>query len=85
MDVSKVTRVDVVDHRVGQEPFRADFFGVTPELVLQDDGRTLKVFIRDHPTATDPDVRQDIVRRMTVEMEAVRAAHRSVVRRPLTE
>ncbi len=52
MNTSKVTRVEVIDHTkdVTQGGGRAYFFmkeGVQVELSLQDDDRTLKVFINN--------------------------------------
>lgn len=85
MDVSKVTRVDIIDHRAEFAPYRHDYHGVVPELVLQDDGRTLKVFIRDHPDATAESVRQSVVESATADMVEIRDELRSVVRRRLTE
>lgn len=85
MDVSKVTRVDIIDHRAEFAPYRKDYLGVTPELVLQDDGRTLKVILTDHPTVAPAEVSADMAASMAAEMEAIREAHRSVVRRRLVE
>ena len=49
MDTAKVTRVEVINHYSGQGRYMV--FGPTPdarvEAQLQDDGRTLKIFILD--------------------------------------
>lgn len=49
MDVSKVTRFELIDHREGSDtPGRAIVrYDVDVELSLQDQGRTLKVFLKD--------------------------------------
>lgn len=52
MDTEKVTRVEVIDHTrdVFHGGGRAYFFmkeGIKVEFSLQDDGRTLKLFISD--------------------------------------
>lgn len=54
MDVSKVTRFEVIDHR--KEAFEHGLAGralvkndIKIKLSLQDDGRTLKVFMDDKP------------------------------------
>lgn len=53
MDTTKVTRVEVINHVGVPGPNTGRVFvlgpmeGITVELSLQDDGRTLKVFI-DH-------------------------------------
>lgn len=44
MDTSKVTRFEIIQGRAGRVLVR---YGVSVELVLQDDGRTLKVFLPD--------------------------------------
>lgn len=55
MDVSKVTRFEVIDHREGMlrsgRVFTTSVMdGVERvELSMQDDGRTLKVFLSDAP------------------------------------
>jgi hypothetical protein len=47
MNTSKVTRFEVIDHTF-TGPNRAIVrYGVNVELQLQDDGRTLKVFLTD--------------------------------------
>lgn len=52
MDTSKVTRVEVINHR----DYKGRVYGVGPaadvqvEVSLQDDGRTLKVFIDKRTT-----------------------------------
>ncbi len=51
-----VTRVVVVS-RFGTVE---QFYGVTAELSLQDDGQTLKLFMRDHPTVSANDVHASI-------------------------
>lgn len=43
MDVSKVTRLEVIGNNVGR---MVTLHGVDVELALQDDGRTLKVFVK---------------------------------------
>lgn len=58
MNTSKVTRVEVIDHTrdITQGGGRAYFFmkeGVQVELSLQDDDRTLKVFISSLRVKTD--------------------------------
>jgi hypothetical protein len=51
-DCSNVTRFEVIDHSAGAVNYRPDVprsvvaYGVTVQLSLQDDGRTLKVFLR---------------------------------------
>lgn len=53
VDLSEVTRFEVIDHRRGQldsRPFMA--FNAQIELRVQDDGRTVKVFVKD-PEADD--------------------------------
>jgi len=47
-DMTKVTRVELIDHRYGSPSFGRVFvaWDVSAELSLQDDGRTLKVFVR---------------------------------------
>lgn len=60
MDTSKVTRFEVIDHSFtgkGREFVR---HGVTVEFSVQDNGKTLKVFLRDSPLAK----REDVVRDM---------------------
>lgn len=53
MDVSKVTRFEVIDHRTGMlrngRVFTSSVLerGERIEFSLQDDGRTLKVFLSD--------------------------------------
>ncbi len=54
MDVSKVTRFEVIDHTppsvgfgVGGRVFVHDHAHLDLELSLQDDGKTLKVFLKN--------------------------------------
>jgi hypothetical protein len=63
-DLSAVTRFEVIDHTGRTPPVRGSegpgvivvAYGVSAELLLQDDGRTLKVFLRDRGTGdTHPD------------------------------
>lgn len=51
IDTSKLSRVTVVDERGGRvyERYQADV-----ELQVQDDGKTLKVFVRHNPTKPRP-------------------------------
>jgi hypothetical protein len=49
---SEVTRVEVINHSgrqviTSESPRTLVVYGVQPELVLQDEGRTLKVFLDD--------------------------------------
>ena len=44
---AKVTRFEVIDHTEAGEGRIIVKYGVTVELSYQDDGRTLKVFIKD--------------------------------------
>lgn len=48
-DTSKVTRLEVIDHRIhALKPGRTfSAHGCRIELSIQDDGRTLKVFVDD--------------------------------------
>lgn len=56
-DCSAVTRFEVIDHTAGavsycpEVPRSVVARGVSVELSLQDDGRTLKVFLREPPPA----------------------------------
>ena len=53
MDVANVTRFEVVDWSTGFDGGRTMVrYGVRVELSLQDDGRTLKVFLRDRGDGT---------------------------------
>jgi hypothetical protein len=50
MDVRKVTRLEIIDHRQGVEVPLVRAFHAMPcrvELSMQDNGRTLKVFVDD--------------------------------------
>ncbi len=51
MDVSKVDRIEVIDEN-GRQYVKGSIYGtpVTIELSLQDDGRTLKVFVTKKET-----------------------------------
>ena len=51
MDVSKVTRFEVIDHRMGSATLGRAFVAwkCAVELSLQDGARTLKVFVQDNP------------------------------------
>ena len=59
MDVSKVSRFEVIDHRTGMltngRVFTANVIDRDErvEFSLQDDGRTLKVFLFDAPSERD--------------------------------
>lgn len=44
---TRVTRFEVIDHGTGGEGRVLVKYGVSIELSYQDDGRTLKVFVRD--------------------------------------
>ncbi|WMM74450.1 hypothetical protein RCF27_09280 [Rhodococcus pyridinivorans] len=46
-DITKVTRFEVIDHTTGGEGRVFTKYGVSIELSYQDDGQTLKVFVRD--------------------------------------
>ncbi len=50
-----VTRV-----MVSTDDATKEYYGVTAELSLQDDGRTLKLWIRDHPEISEQEVRDSI-------------------------
>lgn len=47
VNVDKVTRFEVIDHREAGLGRAFVALGVTVELTLQDNGRTLKAFVRD--------------------------------------
>lgn len=49
MDTGKVTRFEVID-QTGRALTR---YGVSVKVALQDDGRTLKVFLGDSPVSAD--------------------------------
>lgn len=67
MDLSKVTRVEVIDH-TSQAPYkyvhptepRYGWLGTAAEMELQDDGRTLKVFLTDSEIATANEVAEQM-------------------------
>lgn len=70
MDLSKVTRFEVVDHTGENTDMIENYeglalvyrqLGVSAELSLQDDGRTLKVFLADSEIATAEEVRAEMV------------------------
>ena len=56
MDTSKVTRFEVIG-KPGRMIVR---YGVSVRLALQDEGRTLKVFLGDSPIATPGEVQKEI-------------------------
>lgn len=59
MDTGKVTRFELIDASFtprGAAPDRYTRLGVSVKLSLQDDGRTLKVFLDDSPVAIDAEV-----------------------------
>lgn len=60
--LEQVTRFEVVDHResMGTPGRVLVAYGVEVLQLDQDEGRTLKIVLRDHPTITPADVRQDI-------------------------
>jgi hypothetical protein len=56
-DLTKVTRFEVIDHTASRNPpgqptgWTHTRYGVSVALSLQDDGRTLKVFLTDSPVS----------------------------------
>lgn len=50
MDTSKVTRLTVIDHTESGLGTIVERWSIKVELALQDDGRTLKVWMRDRET-----------------------------------
>lgn len=46
-DVSKITRLTIIDHRNSGLGILMEEWGVKVELVVQDNGKTLKVFMLD--------------------------------------
>jgi len=52
-DTKRVTRVELIDHRRGSETFGRAFvaWDVSADISIQDDGRTLKVFVSDSEEA----------------------------------
>jgi hypothetical protein len=53
-----ITRVQIRDMTKGGD--ETNFLGVTAEVSVTDDGRTLKVIIDPHPTKTADDVRAEM-------------------------
>ncbi len=47
MDTSKITRMTVVDWRSGGDGRVIEEWDISVELSVQDDGKTLKVFMKD--------------------------------------
>lgn len=67
MDLTRVTRVEVVDHTtasvykfVHPTSPRYGWLGVSAAMDLQDDGRTLKVFLTDSEVATSGEVAEQM-------------------------
>ena len=78
MDTDNVTRFEVVDHRTYHtfEPRGRVWsaLGVSVDVSLQDDGRTLKVFLTDHPTVPETEVRRQISEGLKDDLAAWEAA-----------
>ncbi len=60
-DTPKATRFELIDHTDKiTGPSRYTRLGVSVRIVLQDDGRTCKVFLSDSPIATPVEVAQQM-------------------------
>ncbi len=63
-ETGKVTRFEVINHTstgAGRDYIR---YGVAVRLDLQDDGRTLKVFLTDSEIATSGEVQEEITQKL---------------------
>lgn len=49
LDVSKVRRLEIIDHKIGGTGRIYTARPCTIDLSLQDDGKTLKIFVLDPP------------------------------------
>lgn len=75
MDLTKVTRVEVIDHTsadvykfVHPTAPRYGWLGAAVSIDVQDDGRTLKVFLKDSEIATSTEVADEMAAGLSAAM-----------------
>jgi hypothetical protein len=56
---NKITRFEVIDHTTTGNGRILVVYGVQVELLIQDNGRTLKLIVKDRPSEVGNTVRQE--------------------------